>query len=43
MDPGTLAVPAGAVIASAALLALLNRRRAWAASIRARRSPRPRK
>jgi hypothetical protein len=43
MDPGTLAVLASAVGASAALLALLNRRRAWAASILARRSTRPRK
>jgi hypothetical protein len=43
MDPGALAVLASAVGASAALLALLSRRRAWAASILARRSTRPRK
>ena len=43
MDPGTPAVPAGAIAASAALLGLLNRRRAWAAFIFARRSTRPRK
>jgi len=43
MDPGTLAVLASAVGASAALFALLRRRRARAASIPARRSPRPRK
>jgi hypothetical protein len=41
MDPGAMAVLAGAVGASAALLALLNRRRAWVASIFARRSTRP--
>jgi hypothetical protein len=38
LDPGAMAVLAGAVGASAALLALLNRRRAWVASIHARRS-----
>ncbi len=43
MDPGAMAVLAGAIAASAALLALLNRRRAWVASIPARRSTRPRK
>ena len=43
MDPGTPAVPAGAIAASAALLGLLSRRRAWEAFIFARRSTRPRK
>ena len=43
MDPGAMAVLAGAIAASAALLALLNRRRAWVASIPARRSTRLRK
>ena len=41
IDPETQALPASAVGASAALLALLSRRRAWAASIPARRSTRP--
>jgi hypothetical protein len=41
MDPGTLAMLAGAVGASAALLALFSRRRARAASILARRSTLP--
>jgi hypothetical protein len=36
-----MAVLAGAIAVSAALLALLNRRRAWVASIPARRSTRP--
>lgn len=40
MDPGALAVPAIAVAVSAARLALRYRRRAWAASILARRSSR---
>jgi len=43
MDPDTLAVLASAVGASAALLALLSRRRTCAASILARRSILPRK
>ena len=43
MDPGAMAVLAGAIAASAALLALLNRRRAWVASILARRSTHLRK
>jgi hypothetical protein len=41
MDPGTLAVLTSTVGALAALLALLSRRRAWAASILARRSTFP--
>ena len=41
MGPGTLAVLAGASAASAALLGLLNRCRAWAAFIFARRATRP--
>jgi hypothetical protein len=40
MDPAAMALPAGAIAVSAALLALLNRHRAWVASVPARRSTR---
>jgi hypothetical protein len=43
MDPGAMALLAGAIAVSAALLALLNRRRASVASIPTRRSTHLRK